>query len=110
MQSKKGARIQALEKKISILEKAAQLNPDNEELLLYLMKAYGSCDGGSVLVEQWEKILMQHPGSCKLWKEFLCSYQSEFSRFKTSEMRKMYAHAIRALSATSMKLCRQVTI
>ncbi|KAF3792390.1 NRDE2-like protein [Nymphaea thermarum] len=107
MQSKKGARIQALEKKISILEKAAQLNPDNEELLLYLMKAYGSRDGGSVLVERWEKILMQHPGSCKLWKEFLCSCQSEFSRFKTSEMRKMYAHAIRALSATSMKLCRQ---
>ncbi|CAN6465668.1 unnamed protein product [Victoria cruziana] len=104
MQSTKGARVQALEKKISILEKAAQLNPDNEELLLYLMKAYGSRDGGSVLVERWERILMQHPGSCSLWKEFLCSCQSEFSRFKTSDLRKMYAYAIRALSATSMKL------
>ncbi|KAK9278602.1 hypothetical protein L1049_028175 [Liquidambar formosana] len=108
MQPQKGARLQTLEKKISILEKASELNPDNEELLLCLLKAYHSRDSTDVFIGRWEKILMQHSGSYKLWKEFLHVVQGEFSRFKISEMRKMYAHAIQALSAACSKQYRQV--
>lgn len=107
-QPQKAARLQTLEKKISILEKATELNPDNEELLLCLLKAYRSRDSTEVLIERWQKILMQHSGSCKLWKGFLRVIGSDFSRFKVSDMRKMYANAIQALSATCAKLCRQV--
>lgn len=108
MQPQKGARLQTLEKKISILEKAAELNPDNEDLLLCLLKAYQNRDNIDVLISRWEKILMQHPGSYKLWREFLHVVQGEFSRFKVSDMRKMYAHAIQALSAACSKHFRQV--
>ncbi|XP_058078223.1 uncharacterized protein LOC131226646 [Magnolia sinica] len=108
MQPQKAARLQTLEKKISILEKAVELNPDNEDLLLCLLKAYQSRDSTEILMERWEKILKQHSGSCKLWKEFLHICQGEFSRFKVSDMRKIYAYAIRALSAACGKLCRQV--
>ncbi|OVA16559.1 RNA-processing protein [Macleaya cordata] len=108
-QPQKGARLQTLEKKISILEKAIELNPDNEELLLCLMKGYQRRDSNEVLTKRWERILMQHPGSYKLWKEFLRVIQGEFSRFKVSDMRKMYGHAIQALSSACAKLCRQVT-
>ncbi|XP_050258228.1 uncharacterized protein LOC126703307 isoform X3 [Quercus robur] len=107
MQPQKGARLQTLEKKISILEKAAELNPDNEDLLLCLLKAYQNRDNIDVLITRWEKILMQHPGSYKLWREFLHVVQGDFSRFKVSDMRKMYAHAIQALSAASSKHFRQ---
>ncbi|KAK4567397.1 hypothetical protein RGQ29_003261 [Quercus rubra] len=107
MQPQKGARLQTLEKKISILEKAAELNPDNEDLLLCLLKAYQDRDNIDVLISRWEKILMQHPGSYKLWREFLHVVQGDFSRFKVSDMRKMYAHAIQALSAASSKHFRQ---
>ncbi|KAA8542919.1 hypothetical protein F0562_024071 [Nyssa sinensis] len=107
MQPQKGARLQTLEKKISILEKATELNSDNEELLLCLMNAYRSRDSTDVLIGRWEKILMQHSGSYKLWKEFLRVVQGEFSRFKVSEMRKMYANAIQALSAACSKQHRQ---
>lgn len=107
-QPQKGARLQTLEKKISILEKAVELNPDNEDLLLSLMKVYQKRDSNEVLTKRWEKILMQHPGSYKLWKEFLRVLQGEFSRFKVSDMRKMYGHAIQALSSACSKLCRQV--
>lgn len=107
-ESKKGVRMQILEKKISILEKAVELNPDNEELLLSLMKAYQSRDSTDVLTGRWEKVLMQHSGSYKLWREFLRVVQGEFSRFKVSDMRKMYAHAIQALSAACSKQFRQV--
>lgn len=107
-QPQKGARLQTLEKKISILEKATELNPDSEELLLCLLKAYQSRDSMEVLVQRWEKILMQHSGNCKLWKEFLRVVGGDFSRFKVSDMRRMYTHAIQALSATCSKLCRQV--
>ncbi|XP_010276297.1 PREDICTED: protein NRDE2 homolog [Nelumbo nucifera] len=107
-QPQKAARLQTLEKKISILEKATELNPDNEELLLCLLKAYQSRDSTEVLIERWEKILMQHSGSSKLWKEFLRVARGEFSKFKVSNTRKMYAHAIQALSSACGKLCRQV--
>ncbi|KAJ9162552.1 hypothetical protein P3X46_022316 [Hevea brasiliensis] len=108
MQPQKGARLQMLEKKISILEKAVELNPDNEELLLCLLKAYQSRDSTDMLIGRWEKVLMGHSGSSKLWKEYLHVVQGEFSRFKVSDMRKIYAHAIQALSTACSKQFRQV--
>lgn len=108
MQPQKGARLQTLEKKISILEKASDLNPDNEELLLCLLKAYKRRDSSDVLISRWEKILIQHSGSYNLWREFLRVIQGEFSRFKVSDMRKMYAHAIQAISAACRMHYRQV--
>ncbi|XP_052722907.1 uncharacterized protein LOC108345693 isoform X3 [Vigna angularis] len=107
MQRQKAARLQTLEKKISILEKAVELNPDNEEILLCLLKAYQMRDSSDVLIARWEKILLQHYGSCKLWREFLLTVQRNFSRFKVSEVRKMYVHAIEALSASCSKHSRQ---
>lgn len=108
MQPQKGARLQILEKKISILEKATELNPDNEELLLSLLKAYQRRDNSDVLISRWEKILIQHSGSYRLWREFLRVIQGEFSRFKVSDMRKMYTHAIQALASACRKHIRQV--
>ncbi|KAK3225422.1 hypothetical protein Dsin_005284 [Dipteronia sinensis] len=107
-QSNKGARMQILEKKISILEKAVQLNTDNEELLLSLMKAYQSRDSTDLLIVRWEKVLMQHSGSFKLWRQFLRVVQGEFSKFKVSDMRKLYANAIQALTVACGKQFRQV--
>ncbi|KAH6815829.1 hypothetical protein C2S51_020649 [Perilla frutescens var. frutescens] len=106
-QRHKGARLQTLEKKISILEKATELNPDSEDLLLSLMKAYQSRDSIDVLIKRWEKILTSNPASCKLWKEFLWVLQGEFSRFKVSEIRKMYSNAIQALAGACIKQHRQ---
>ncbi|KAL3512463.1 hypothetical protein ACH5RR_025180 [Cinchona calisaya] len=108
MQPQKGARLQTLERKISILEKATELNADNEDLLLSLMKAYQSRDSIDVLIGRWEKILVQNSGSYRLWREFLHVIQGEFSRFKISEMRKMYANAVQALSGACSKQYRQV--
>ncbi|CAJ1952201.1 unnamed protein product [Sphenostylis stenocarpa] len=108
MQRQKGARLQTLEKKISILEKAVELNPDNEEMLLCLLKAYQMRDSSEVLVARWEKILLKHSGSSKLWREFLLIVKRNFSRFKVSDVRKMYVHAIEALSASCSKHSRQV--
>ncbi|KAI7730655.1 hypothetical protein M8C21_001008 [Ambrosia artemisiifolia] len=106
-QPQRGARLQTLEKKISILEKAAELNPDNEELLLALMNAYQRRDNNDVLIGRWEKLLTHHSGSYKLWREFLRFVQGDFSRFKVSEVRKMFANAIQALSAACSKHHRQ---
>ncbi|XP_010487670.1 PREDICTED: protein NRDE2 homolog isoform X2 [Camelina sativa] len=108
MQSQKGVRLQMLEKKISILEKAFELNPDCEELLIALLKAYRIRDNADVLISRWEKALMQNSASYKLWREFLCVVQGEFSRFKVSELRKMYSYAIQALSSACSKRHRQV--
>ncbi|XP_074269561.1 uncharacterized protein LOC141592695 isoform X2 [Silene latifolia] len=106
-QPQKGARLQTLEKKISILEKAVELNPEEEDLVICLLKAYGTKDSADILIGKWEKVLMQHSGSHKLWREFLHVVQGDFSTFKVSELRKMFAHAIQALSAASSKKHRQ---
>ncbi|KAJ8554076.1 hypothetical protein K7X08_024754 [Anisodus acutangulus] len=109
MQPQKGARLQTLEKKISILEKATELNPDSEDLLLSLMSAYQSRDSIDDLISRWEKILIQNSGSCTLWREFLRVVQGDFSRFKVSVTRKMYANAIQALTGAWTKQHRQVS-
>lgn len=110
MQPQKGARLQTLEKKISILEKACELNPDNEDLLLALLKAYQRRDSSDVLIGRWEKILRQHSSSFKLWQEFLLVLKGEFSRFKVTEVRKFYAHAIQAISACSKQFRQVLTL
>ncbi|XP_025808486.1 protein NRDE2 homolog isoform X3 [Panicum hallii] len=107
-QPQKAARLQTTERKISILEKAVELNPDNEELLLCLLKSYGERDSTENLLGRWEQVLTKHPDSCKLWKQYLLLCQGEFSRFKVSEIRKSYVYAVQALSAACTKLCRQV--
>lgn len=108
MQPHKGARLQILEKKISILEKATELNPDSEDLLLSLMNAYRSRDSTDALIGRWQKILTQNSGSFKLWREFLHVVQGEFSRFKVSDVRKMYGNAIQAMAGACSKQHRQV--
>ena len=107
-QPQKAACLQTTERKISILEKAVELNPDSEELLLCLLKSYGKRDSTETLLAKWEQILTKHPDSCKLWKQYLLLCQGEFSRFKVSEIRKSYVYAVQALSAACTKLCRQV--
>eukprot|EP01018_Ginkgo_biloba_P028678 Gb_12287 [translate_table: standard] len=107
-QKKKSVRVQALEKKISILEKAIELNPDSEELLIFLLENCKKRDSFPVLIQRWENALIQHSGSYKLWRGFLRLSQGEFSSFTVSNMRKMYGHALQALSAARNQLCRQV--
>ncbi|XP_073143744.1 uncharacterized protein [Henckelia pumila] len=107
MQPHKGVRLQTLEKKISILEKATEFNPDSEDLLLALLNAYQTRDSSDVLIRRWERILASNSGSYKLWREFFRVVQGEFSRFKVSEMRKIYANAIQALGGACIKQHRQ---
>jgi len=107
-QRKKSVQVQALEKKISVLEKALEFNPDSEELLLFYLEACKKRDNISVLIQRWENILMQHSGSYKLWRGFLRLCRGEFSSFTVSNMRKMYSHALQALSAARNQLYRKV--
>lgn len=107
-QPQKAARLQMLEKKISILEKAVELNPNSEELLLCLLKSYQGRDSIDTAMEKWERILMQHSDSCKLWKEFLLVCQGDFTQFRVSKLRRIYAHAIQALASACDKHRRQV--
>ncbi|KAK8966552.1 hypothetical protein KSP40_PGU001815 [Platanthera guangdongensis] len=109
-QPQKAARLQTLEKKISILEKAVELNPDSEELLLCVLKAYQERDTTEALMERWVKLLGTHFDSVKLWKEFLLLRQGMFSQFKVADIRRIYGHAIQALSSACNKLCRQCQI
>uniref|UniRef100_A0A0D9VLM3 Uncharacterized protein n=1 Tax=Leersia perrieri TaxID=77586 RepID=A0A0D9VLM3_9ORYZ len=73
-QPQKAARLQTTERKISILEKAVELNPDNEELLLCLLKSYGERDSTQNLLDKWEQILMKHPDSLDIFVN-LCRFE-----------------------------------
>lgn len=107
-QRKKSVQVQALEKKISVLEKAIEFNPDSDELLLFYLETCKKRDNISVLMQRWENALMQHSGSYKLWRGFLHLCRGEFSSFTVSNMRKMYSHALQALSSARNQLYRKV--
>ncbi|KAH9316484.1 hypothetical protein KI387_025111 [Taxus chinensis] len=107
-QRKRSVQLQAMEKKISVLEKALELNPDSEELMLVFLDNCKKRDNISILTQKWENALMKHSGSYKLWRGFLRFCQGEFSSFTVSYLRKMYGHAVQALSAARNQLYKKV--
>ncbi|KAJ3695951.1 hypothetical protein LUZ60_001328 [Juncus effusus] len=106
-QRQKAARLQIIEKKISILEKSIELNPGNENLIICLLNTYKERDSTENVLAKWENILTEYSDNIKLWKEYLNFCQGDFSRFKVSEIRKCFAYAVRAISSCLFKLSRQ---
>lgn len=94
---KKAVIQQAVDKKISVLEKALEEHPDSEDLLLLYLQTCKQRLDASVLVTKWEQVVRRHPGSARIWKEYIRFQRAQFSQFSVSAMRKVYLQALDAL-------------
>ncbi|XP_024528275.1 protein NRDE2 homolog [Selaginella moellendorffii] len=89
----------AIDKKILLLEKALEHHPNSEELILLYLETCRRKDDLDTLISKWERMIVRHSGSYRLWWEFLRLRRSTFSKFSVSALRKLYSQALQALAA-----------
>ncbi|KAG0609755.1 hypothetical protein M758_7G011500 [Ceratodon purpureus] len=104
MAQRKGVKQQAVEKKVSVLEKALEHHTQSLQLTLIYLEACSLRDTVPEMLAKWEKAVILQSGSYRFWKEFLLFVCSQFSLFSVSTVRAMYVRALGALTAARDRL------
>ena len=110
MAQRKGVKQQAVEKKISVLEKALEHHPHSLQLMLMYIEACSLRDTVPEMLAKWEKAVILQSGSYRFWKEFILFVCSQFSLFSVSTVRAMYVRALEALTAARDRLVSGVVV
>jgi hypothetical protein len=101
---KKGAKQQAVDKKLSVLEKALEIHGESEELTLIYLQTCSLRHPVAELLHKWENFVATFSGSYQFWKAFLRFRSAQFSLFSVSSLRSVFVQALRALGAARNRL------
>ncbi|XP_034957789.1 nuclear exosome regulator NRDE2 [Zootoca vivipara] len=88
-----------LEKKLAILERAIESNPNNADLKLARLKLCTEFWEPSAVIKEWQKLVFLHPNNPALWQKYLLFCQSQFSTFAVSKVHSLYGKCLSTLSA-----------
>ncbi|XP_015278744.1 PREDICTED: protein NRDE2 homolog [Gekko japonicus] len=88
-----------LEKKLAILEKAIESNPNNVDLKLARLKLCTEFWEPSAVIKEWQKLVFLHPNNPALWQKYLLFCQSQFSTFVVAKVHALYGKCLSTLSA-----------
>ncbi|XP_043929557.1 nuclear exosome regulator NRDE2 [Protopterus annectens] len=88
-----------LEKKMAILDRAIESNPESVDLKLARLKLYEELWEASALLKEWQKLVFLHPNSADLWQKYLMFCQSQFSTFSVTKVNSIYGKCISTLTA-----------
>lgn len=84
--------------KLSIFEKAMDLNPDNEELMLGYLTCGAEVWETKTLLREWDTLLKSHPDSIRLWSEYINLRQTNFASFSFGHCVDVFADALKTLN------------
>ncbi|XP_074812210.1 LOW QUALITY PROTEIN: nuclear exosome regulator NRDE2 [Natator depressus] len=88
-----------LEKKLAILERAIESNPNDVDLKLAKLKLCTEFWEPSTLIKEWQKLVFLHPNNPLLWQKYLLFCQSQFSTFSVSKVHSLYGKCLSTLAA-----------
>ncbi|KAG6934970.1 NRDE-2, necessary for RNA interference, domain containing [Chelydra serpentina] len=88
-----------LEKKLAILERAIESNPNDVDLKLAKLKLCTEFWESSTLIKEWQKLVFLHPNNPVLWQKYLLFCQSQFSTFSVSKVHSLYGKCLSTLAA-----------
>lgn len=88
-----------IEKKIAVLEKALQKNPNSVELIVGHLNLCNEILDTEELVQKWKKVSFVHPNNTLLWKNYILFMQSRFSVFSFSKTAAVYGKCLTTLSS-----------
>uniref|UniRef100_A0A8D0GH12 NRDE-2, necessary for RNA interference, domain containing n=1 Tax=Sphenodon punctatus TaxID=8508 RepID=A0A8D0GH12_SPHPU len=88
-----------LEKKLAILERAIESNPNDVELKLAKLKLCTEFWEPSALIKEWQKLVFLHPNNPELWQKYLLFCQSQFSTFTVLKVHSLYGKCLSTLAA-----------
>ncbi|XP_042336651.1 nuclear exosome regulator NRDE2 isoform X2 [Sceloporus undulatus] len=98
-QMKKKSLKLVLEKKLAILERAVENNPNSVDLKLAKLKLCMEFWEPSAVMKEWQKLVFLHPNDPVLWQKYLLFCQSQFSTFVVSKVHSLYGKCLSTLSA-----------
>ncbi|KAI8876533.1 DUF1740-domain-containing protein [Backusella circina FSU 941] len=84
--------------KLSIFEKAMDLNPDDEELMLGYLACGAEIWETKTLLQEWDKVLRRHPDSIRLWSEYINLRQTNFASFTFGHCLEVFSTALKTLN------------
>ncbi|XP_070578524.1 LOW QUALITY PROTEIN: nuclear exosome regulator NRDE2-like [Ptychodera flava] len=96
---KKKTDLAVAEKKIAILEKAVEKNPNSIELKIEHLELCKECWTSAKIHEHWQQMAFQHPNDPLLWQQYLMFSQSSFSSFTFNKIIKLYGKCLSTLSS-----------
>ncbi|GAB1600197.1 protein NRDE2 homolog isoform X2 [Argonauta hians] len=97
-----------LEKKVAILDKAIECNPQSIDLKITQLKLCRDLWEPSKVQESWEKLLSKHSTDCNLWKNYLLLQQSTLTTFSVLKVTKLYHKCFKCLlDAQNSESCSQ---
>lgn len=88
-----------LEKKLAILERAIESNPNDVDLKLARLKLCTEFWEPSAVIKEWQKLVFLHPNNSTLWQKYLLFCQSQFSTFLVSKVHTLYGKCLSTLAA-----------
>ncbi|XP_051869405.1 nuclear exosome regulator NRDE2 [Pristis pectinata] len=98
-EKRKRSRRITLEKKLAILERAIESNPNHAELKVARLELCKESWEPSELVNEWKKVVFLHPNDTTLWQKYLLFCQSQFSTYSTSKVNGIYGKCLSTLAA-----------
>ncbi|XP_078263361.1 nuclear exosome regulator NRDE2 [Rhinoraja longicauda] len=98
-EKRKRSRRMVLEKKLAILERAIESNPNQVELKVARLQLCQEAWEPSSLVNEWKKVVFLHPNNTALWQRYLLFCQSQFSTYSTSKVNAIYGKCLSTLAA-----------
>ena len=87
------------ERKMAIYERALELNPLSEELLVGYMSSVREKWDTDTIIRKWKDLVFRQPNSPKLWMGYIHFCQTNFSSFTASSLTSLYAKCISTLAA-----------
>ncbi|XP_069772005.1 nuclear exosome regulator NRDE2 isoform X2 [Narcine bancroftii] len=98
-EKRKRSRRIALEKKLAILERAIESNPNQAELKVARLELCQESWEPSSLIKEWKKVIFLHPNNTTLWQRYLLFSQSHFTTYSTSKVNAIYGKCLTTLAA-----------
>ncbi|XP_078090594.1 nuclear exosome regulator NRDE2 [Mustelus asterias] len=98
-EKRKMSRRLVLEKKMAILERAIESNPNSAELKVARLELAKESWEPANLLNEWKKVVFLHPNDTALWQRYLLFCQSQFSTFSTSKVNGIYGKCLSTLAA-----------
>ncbi|ESO97991.1 hypothetical protein LOTGIDRAFT_143344 [Lottia gigantea] len=86
-----------IEKKLSILEKALEMNPSGLKLKFAQLEIGKTIWEEGKIDKEWETLLNRDPNNFAVWKQYLLRKQCELSKFQVSEVISLYSKCFQAI-------------
>lgn len=86
-----------LERKISILDKAIEMNPKSVDLITAKMQLASEFWESGALQQEWKRLLFVHPNSIELWKKYLSFSANYLEGFSVHNVLKAYSSCIQKM-------------